>query len=276
MTAPPGLIKLGAPPKLGDYLRSIWARRELAASIPLGELKAQNQDTVLGGLWHLLNPLLLVLVYYLVFGLILRIGDRGTDNFIAFLSTGIFTFFFTRKSIQSGAKSIVSNLGLIRSIQFPRVILPIAAVLGETLAMGPAVATMFAVVLLTGEQPRFMWLLALPIFAVQAVFNLGLAMGVARLTDHFHDVQQLIPYLMTIWMYLSGLFYDVDAFVTNPIVLLVFKANPAYAFIQLIRDALLDGSTDPGLWLVVAGWTVASFAAGFVYFRAREGAYGRG
>jgi len=276
MIAPPGLVKLGAPPSLREYLSSIWARRELATSIPLGELKAQNQDTVLGGLWHLLNPLLLVLVYYVVFGLILRVGDRGTDNFVAFLSTGIFTFFFTRKSVQSGAKSIVSNLGLIRSIQFPRAILPIAAVLGETIAMGPAIATMFAVVVLTGEPPRLTWLLVIPIFTVQAMFNLGLAMGVARLTDHFHDVQQLLPYLMTIWMYLSGLFYNVDAFLTDPTALAVFKANPAYAFMQLVRDALLAGSTDVGLWLLVLGWTVVSATVGFIYFRAREGEYGRG
>ncbi|HZW44223.1 MAG TPA: ABC transporter permease [Dermatophilaceae bacterium] len=241
----------------------------------MGQLKAQNQDTVLGSFWHLLNPLLLVGVYYLVFGLILDVGGRGADNFVAFLTAGLFTFLFTRKSVQSGAKSIVSNLGLIRSIKFPRAVLPIAAVLGEAIAMVPAVAAMLCVVLLTGESPRFTWLLLPAIYTVQAVFNLGLAFILARATDHFHDIEHILPYTMTIWMYLSGVFYEVDAYIADPTALFIFKLNPAYVFMQLVRNALLGGFNEGRLWLLAVGWALVSIALGFAYFRAREQAYGR-
>jgi teichoic acid transport system permease protein len=274
-TTPDGLVRLGGIPPLPAYLRSIWSRRELALSMPLGELRAQNMDTVLGGAWHLLNPLLLVGVYYVVFGLILDVGSRGTDNFIAFLSCGIFTFFYTRKSIQSGARTIVANVGLIRSIKFPRAILPISAVIGETAALAPAVAALVLIALLSGERPHLTWLLLLPIFALQAVLNLGAAFFIARLADHFHDVQQLIPYVMTIWMYLSGIFYEVDAFVRDDRARLLFRLNPIYAYATLVRDAVLHGTTQPDLWVVAASWALVAVTAGFFWFRRREQAYGR-
>jgi teichoic acid transport system permease protein len=276
MTSHPDLIQLGRPPALGAYLRAIWSRREFAVTVPLGELKAQNMDTVLGGLWHLLNPLLLVGVYYTIFGLILNIGDRGTDNFIAFLTVGIFTFFYTRKSLQSGAKAIVSNLPLIRSIRFPRAVLPISAVVGETVALVPAVAAMLAVVIVTGEAPHFTWLLLAPVFALQAAFNLGLAFFVARLTDHFRDTERFLPYLLQIWFYLSGVLYSVDYFITDPVARSLFVANPAYVFVTLAREAVLHAATSIHLWLIAAAWSTVVLCAGFAFFRAREQDYGHG
>jgi teichoic acid transport system permease protein len=262
--------------RLRPYLRSVWERREFALALPSGDLKAQNMDTLFGGLWHLLNPLLLVGVYYIVFGLILQTENRGRVNFIAFLTVGIFVFFYTRKSIQAGARTLVVNLPLIRSIKFPRAVLPIAAVIGETIALGPALVCMAIVTLFAGAVPRLAWLLVVPALVMQLAFNLGAACCAARLTDHFRDVQQLIPYLMTIWMYLSGVLYDVDTFIDDPLVLWVFKLNPMYAYVELVRDALLDGTTDWRLWVSGAGWAVVVLVAGFAFFRRREHAYGRG
>lgn len=270
------LVPLDARPPLAAYLRSIWERREFATMVPMGELKAQNMNTVLGGLWHLLNPLLLVGVYFIIFGVILKVGDRGTDNFIAFLTIGIFVFFYTRKSIQQGARALVTNLALIRSIKFPRVILPISAVVGETAALVPAVLAMLTVALLTGERPHLTWFLLFPIFSLQAVFNFGAACLVSRLTDHFHDVQHLLPYALQIWFYLSGVLYSVDAFVGDPTARAVMKANPAYIFITLVRDAVLEGAFSPRLLLAASAWAITLAIGGFVYFRQREQEYGHG
>lgn len=270
------LIRLGRKPTWREYLRSIWARRQFATSVPLGELKAQNMDTVMGGLWHLLNPLLLVGVYYIMFGLILQRALEGTENYVTFLTIGIFVFFYSRKSIQAGAKSIVSNLTLIRSIRFPRAILPLAAVLGETVALGPAIAAMLAVVLLTGYWPQSGWLLIIPLFALQALFNFGAAMIVARVTDHFHDTQQFLGYALQMWFYLSGVLYPVETLITDPGIRALFLANPAYLFVTLMRDAVMQGTLRPHLLLYATVWSVAIFVIGAAFFRAREESYGRG
>src|SRR5688572_2784464 len=118
------LVKLGTTPGVVEYLKALWVRREFAIAIPTAELQAQHRNTVLGGLWHLLNPLLQMGVYYLVFGVILDV-NRGVDNFLGFIAIGVFTFHFTTKSVTAGAKAITSNEGLIRAIMFPRAILPL-------------------------------------------------------------------------------------------------------------------------------------------------------
>ncbi len=84
-----------------------------------------QQDTLLGNLWHLGNPLLSVAVYYLIFGVVLGV-TRGIDNYILWLSIGVFAFGLTTSTVLGGATSIASNKGLIRSIRFPRALLTVS------------------------------------------------------------------------------------------------------------------------------------------------------
>jgi teichoic acid transport system permease protein len=274
-TSSHGLTRLGAKVPLGPYLREIWARREFATAVPLGELRAQNMDTVLGNLWHLLNPLLLVAVYYLIFGVLLD-TDRGVDNFLTFLTVGVFTFHYSRKSVLAGSRSLVSNEGLIRSIKFPRAILPIATVIGETVAYLPALALMLVVAVATGVEPRLSWLVLVPVLFVQGLFNLGLVFVVARVTTAFRDVQNLLPFVFRLLFYVSGILYLVDRFVDDPLVLTVFRLNPFYAFPTLNRFAVLGMVAEPLVWVSALAWTSVLFVSGFVFFRAGEQEYGGG
>lgn len=269
-----GLVELGVRPSLREYLRSVWQRRDFALTIPIGQLRAQNQDTVLGQFWHLLNPLFSAAVYYLIFGVILQI-DRGVDNFPAFLIVGVFIFQYITKSLMAGARVIISNVKLMQSINFPRIILPLGAVIGETVAFVPGLGAMGLVLILTGEYPSIFWLLAFPIIALQAIFNLGLALVAARSTFHFRDVQNVLPYLTRIWFYASGVLFSIEAW-TEGTLQLVLELNPAYAFLELMRDAMLHGRIDPQLWMVAAGWTTIIFCFGFWWFSRHETEYGRG
>lgn len=273
-SAPP-LVRVGSKPSVLEYLRSLWVRREFALAIPSAELHAQHRNTILGGLWHLLNPVLQVAVYYLVFGKILEV-DRNVDNFIGFLTIGVFVFHFTSKSMTAGAKSITSNEGLIRAISFPRAILPLAAVLSEFAAFGYALVTMLVVVLLTAEPIALSWLVVIPVIALQTMFNIGAAFVMARLSDHFRDVQQVLPFVVRLWFYGSGVIWPATMLTENyPSLRWLLVANPAFAYIELFRAALLDQAWgDPVLWLSGAAWAVASLVIGFVFFRGREIEYG--
>ncbi len=258
-----------------EYLRSLWARREFALAIPQAELRAQHRNTVLGSFWHLLNPILQVSVYFLVFGKILNVS-RGVDNFIAFLTVGVFVFHFITKSINAGAKSITSNEGLIRAIAFPRAILPLAAVLSEFASFGYAFVTMLTVVLLTGEAVTVTWLVALPVVALVTVFNTGAALFVARLSDHFRDVQQVLPFIIRLWFYGSGVIWPAFRLVRNyPQWEWVLTANPAFAYMELMRAGLIgDHWGTPELWLSATAWALVSLVVGFFFFRGREHEYG--
>lgn len=295
-TSPPeGMVQLGGLPPVSDYVKSVWGRREFAVNLAAGQLRAQNFDTLLGNLWHLLNPLLLVGVYYLMFGVILDFS-RGTPNFVGFLAVGIFVYTFLQKSIISGATSIVGNVGLIRSLQFPRAILPVSNVLKEVMAFGSTVVVMMLTIILTEIQAcsgsdtpsicsafqipiSITWLVFIPIFALMLLFVQGAAFMTARLTDHIRDTTNLLPYIFRIGFYLSGVLYSVDRFVQEEWVKQLFIANPFFAYITLVRHYLMPtyvGSDVNELWISGALWAVGAFIGGLLFFRAREKRYGRG
>lgn len=276
-TEAPPLARLGVRPRLRDYLRSLWDRRQFAMAIPAAELQAQHRNTALGNLWHLLDPLFSVAIWWLLFGVILNV-TRGVDNVVGFLAIGVFVFHFTMKSVKSGARSITSNEGLLRAISFPRAILPLSVVFAEFLALGYALSAMFVVVLLTGERPALTWLLIVPMLFFQFLFNAGLTLFMARLADHFRDVVQIAPYWMRVWGMLSGIFYPVARRLADrPRLFAVMQVNPAYLFMELPRRAILDNAAPTAReWITLAVWAVATLIIGFLFFVARENEYGRG
>ena len=271
-TVPAGarpLIDLTAPPSTAAYLREAWRRREFAIVVPAQDLRAQNMDTALGQLWHLANPALLVGVYFLIFGVVLD-TRRGVDNFLGFLIVGIVLFHLTQRVVQEAAVSITQNLGLIRSIQFPRILLPAATLNGQTAAFLPALALALLAVLATGERPSLRWLVLPAVLAAQFAFNFGAALLVARVGASVRDLRQLLPHLFRLLFYASGVIFSVEAFVGSPAWRRAFALNPIYDVITCARWCLLDESVD--LWVVwgLLVWCSVLPAAGFLVFRRSE------
>jgi teichoic acid transport system permease protein len=124
--------------------------------------------------------------------------------------------------------------------------------------------------------PTPFWLLLIPLFAVQAVFNLGGTFISARIGDAYADFGQILPYVFRILIYMSGAMYSVEQFISSALVQHLFELNPMYSFISLARGAVLGTPTTIGMYLSVAGWTVLLLVAGFIFFRANEHEYGRG
>lgn len=271
---PPGLSPLGVRTSLSAYLRELWRRREFAWDVPLGELRGQHMDTVLGNLWHLLNPLLLLAVYYLIFGVVLQVS-RGIDNFLAFLAIGVFLFHYIQRTVMAGAKSIVRNEGLIRSITFPRALLPLASAVEQTMAFAPAFIVMILFAIVSGEDITVRWLLLLPILVGLALFNLGGAFIAGRVTNSFRDFENVLPFVFRILFYASGILYTLEDRVSDERLLTAFGANPVYAYITLARGAVMGLPVRPEIIVSAVAWTVAVAVGGFVYFRAGEQEYGR-
>jgi teichoic acid transport system permease protein len=261
--------------KLGPYLRDVWSRRGYIRQVALSELRNRQVTNVLGNLWHLLNPALTIGVYYVVFGLILK-TDRGVENFVAFLTIGLFVFQFGQKSTIDGARSVVSNKGLIKAVRFPRVILPITSTYTEALASLPTFGVAYVVAILSGVDITWRWLMLVPLLAMMTVFNSGTAMVAARLTTHFHDTIQILPFIFRLLLYVSGVIFSVDAYVADSTLLnTLFTLNPYYCFISLARWSILAGNLQTDLLVSAIGWTIVIFVAGFAWFRSAEEAYAR-
>ncbi len=289
---PPDLKRIGVPTPLRQYIHDLWTHRDFLITVPLGELRAQNQNTAFGNLWHLLNPLLLAGVYYLIFGIIFN-AARDILYYPAFLIIGIMTFTYIGKVMQMGARTVVANIKLIQSIQFPRASLPIATGISEFIAHVPAVFTMMVLVTATSAfasdksghalpvlWPMWGWLYLIPATILISLFGLGLAFFTARATFHFRDVQQFLPYVLRIWMYLSGMFYDIS-FVekrahSHTWIVTLFKLNPMWEFFEIFRNALIHGHFSVPIWAAATGWTGLLLVTGFMWFRAHEVEYSRG
>lgn len=260
--------------RLGPYSRGMWNRREWSWYVAASELRSRQIDSVLGNLWHLLNPLLQVAVFFIFFGLLLE-ADRGIDNFIAFLTIGIFVYTFTQKATLAGGASMTRYRQLIELIAFPRAIVPLTATLTETLAALPGYLVIFTVVAVTGEPITTAWLLTIPLFAVQTIFNAGLALIAARAVSHLFDIQQVLPFIFRLGFYVSGVLFSLNAYLDNPTYLAIFEFNPIYCFIELNRGFLLDGhGVNWSLALTALGWTAATFVLGLIWFRRAEDTYG--
>lgn len=276
----PELRPIGSRQRLRDYLAEMWRRREFAITVPLGQLRAQNQSSALGQIWHLLNPLMLIGIYYLIFGVILDVQNRrGVDEYLPFLIVGIITYNYTRSTVQAGSRMIVKNRKLVTSINFPRAILPVSALVAETVSHLVALPVMLLMALVVDGSPtapRWSWLLLVPILVVHATFNLGLAMVVARLTFHFRDVQQFLPYLLRLYLYASGVLIPINAdLIPQDTLRTVLQANPMFHILEMSRAAVLGSSPHPWVWWLGPAWALLLLLGGFWFFRQAESEYGR-
>lgn len=271
----PRLRQVGARDSLVAYVRDLWRWRNFIITVPLNDLRAQNQDTVLGQLWHLLNPLLLTGIYYMIFGVILGISRGGIKNYVAFLIIGVITFNYFRTSMRTGASIIVRNRQLVQNISFPRAALPLSALIEESISHSFALGVMFVVVMTTGVRPGLTWLMVVPIIVLQTLMNLGFAMFVARFTFHFRDTRQFLPYVLRILFYVSGVLIPLDGrFDGMPTALNFLRLNPIYIVLHIARDAFMYHRIDASQWWMAIAWTTVLFVGGFIYFRAAENEYG--
>jgi teichoic acid transport system permease protein len=302
-----------ARPGVFAYAAQLWARRHFIVGFATARNVAMYTEARLGQLWQILTPLLNAAVYYLIFGIILD-TRRGVPNFLAFLITGIFVFNFTQRAFITTSRVMPDSLPLIRALPFPRACLPVGYVLIELEQLVMAMVVLTAIVLATGEPLTWYWLLAIPALLLQAVFNVGMGLFLARLGAGADDFSQLMPFLVRTWMYTSGVMYSIQTISflqRHPTISYVLQVNPAAIFIDLVRNAILQtqragwpGSkpynaaacalydlkgthlensaychgtvTMSQLWLYGAAWAVVALVVGFVFFWQAETKYGRG
>src|SRR3984957_7702099 len=306
-----GLRPSSARPSLASYLGLVWQRRHFIVAYATARNVSMYTEARLGQLWQVLTPLLNSGVYYLVFGILFQ-QNRGISDYIAYLVTGVFIFGFTERSIVVGSTVMRANIALIRALHFPRACLPVAYVLVEFQQLMLSMIVLFTIVLGTGEPLTFYWLYLMPALLLQATFNMGAALILARMGAGAQDVSQLIPFLLRVWRYFCGVMYSIASL---PAALPdwakdVLSVNPAAVYISLTRYAImatirtdapgakpynaaqcalfttkktpaLQAYCHPGivpseLWLAGIGWAILTLVGGVVFFWQAETRYGRG
>jgi teichoic acid transport system permease protein len=273
MLSEPPLKRLSDQQSLAVYLREAWDRRAFAIVVPRQEMRSQNMDTALGQFWHVLNPALLVAVYYVIFGVVLD-ASRGVEPYLGFLVIGIVLFQLTQRVAQDGAAVISRNDGLIRSIQFPRVLLPISVVHAQTFAFVPALFVVVATLLVLGVVPTVRWFLFPLVLIAQYGLNLGAALLTARWGASIRDLSQLLPHLFRLLFYASGVLFSIDQFVSEGALRDLFALNPIYGIISCARWCLISTPVDSLVVFATASWCLLAPVVGLLVFRRAEHRFG--
>lgn len=255
------------------YVDDLWHRREFAWYMALGNLKSRNASTTLGLFWWVLNPMLLGGVYYLVFGVIL-----GVSRDLAYLLSGMFVFYYTSTALTGGANSIISNSKLLVNLSFPRLIMPIVAIIEAGVGFLASIPALYLIIgLRYGIWPGLEILWAFPLaFVIQTVFNLGLAAITARIAVPFRDINNLLPYISRMWLYVSPIIIPAS-FVVDLVAPwdTLYKINPLVPIIGLYRTALLGYPFES--WMLIAGlaWSLGLATVAIAMFVKYEGQMAR-
>lgn len=232
---------------LSAFQRYGYLMRQLVAR----DFKTKYKRSVLGVLWSFLNPLLTMMVQYIVFSTLFK---SDIPNFRLYLLSGIVCFNFFSEATTMGLQSIVGNAALITKVYVPKYIYPVSRVFSSTINLLLSLIPLLAVMLLTGTPVRPAILL-LPFGLICLVaFCIGMSFILSTLMVFFRDTQFLWGVVSMLWMYATPIFYPESIIPAQ--YMAIYKCNPMYHIIRFIRIVLMDGvSPEPkayGLCLIAS------------------------
>jgi len=249
-------------------LHELWAYRELFYFLTWRDIKVRYKQTVIGVAWVLLQPLLLMVVFSLFFGLVVKIPSDNLPYPI-FYFTALLPWNFFAQGLSQASNSVVASSNLITKIYFPRLIIPLSAVLMGLVDFALGFIVLIGMMIYYAIAPTWdvLWL---PIFLLLALVTaLGAGLWLSALNVQYRDVRNVIPLLTQLWLYASPVIYPSSLLGRKWGLLL--GLNPMTGVIEGFRWALLGKGNPPGLMFAISSVVALSLLlSGFLYFRRME------
>jgi lipopolysaccharide transport system permease protein len=230
---------------------AIFRYHELVALLVARDLKVRYKRSVLGMLWTLLNPLLQMAVYALVFSTILRVG---VPRFPLFLLAGLLPWTLISVSATSSAHALLNNQGLIRKVSVPQAVYPLSIVGSKLVDMVLSWVPLAIIATVLGTPPTAAWLFLVPATVVATMFAAGLSLLFSSLTVFFRDIRHLIDILFQVWFYLTPILYPYErlAGLDAPVLRAALALNPAAPIIRMFQSSVYDGRMPDAATVAVA------------------------
>ena len=224
----------------------LFRYRELFGSLFRRDLRAKYKGSVLGLAWSLAHPIVLMLVYLLVFSVMLEIQTTADyDHYWLFLLAGLPVWVFFATSLQSASRSLLENANLIRKVRFPRQLLPLSMVATQLVGFAVMLAIVIGLSLVYVPEGRDTVWLAIPLAVLAACLVAGFSLAVASLNAIYRDVEHLVAALLLPWFFLTPVLYSLESIPgveDHPgLVNLVHWGNPLTPAIEAVRDPLFFG-----------------------------------
>jgi lipopolysaccharide transport system permease protein len=253
-----------------EQVAQLFRYRLLIQSLVSRELKARYRGSVLGFLWSFVNPLLLLLTYWLVFSQIFAgARTKAVTPYYVFMFCGILPWTWFSSSIAQAATVLISGGNLIKKVLFPAEILPIVAVLSNMVHFLLGLPILLGFLLFHGKLGMSFLFLPLPLL-VQLIFTLGLALIVSALTVHFRDIQDILSHVLHLWFFATPILYYYGE--QQGRLRAALRLNPMTHVIVSYQEILFHGSFGHGPGLLRAGFlALLLLAVGlFLFNRLRD------
>lgn len=249
-------------------LREIWEYRDLLYFLLWRDVKGRYKQMALGPLWIVIHPLLNMVIFSLVFGVVAKLPSNGVPYPI-FTYAAILPWTFFSSAVMGATHSLLSNSHLIAKVYFPRLIVPIVSVLAGLIDFSISFLILLGMMLYYGYLPGWK-ILALPFFLLlAAAIGLGVGLWAATWVMHYRDVAQLVAYLVRGWMYVTPVVYSMSIIPERWQAF--YRLNPMTNVIEGIRWAVLDAGAPPDKFLLLSIMlTIPLLIGGAYYFRRTE------
>ena len=249
-------------------LRDLWTYRELIFFMVWRDIKVRYKQTMLGAAWAVIQPVLTMLVFNFVFGTVAKVPTEGIPypifSYTALLPWGLFT-----AALNTASRSLTSNQNMVTKIYFPRLVLPLASVLGGLVDFAIAFVILVVLMVYYRVTPTVsIW--TLPLFLLLTIVTaLGVALWLSAINVQYRDVNYVLPFLTQFWLFITPVAYS--AKVISDKWQVVYSLNPMAGVVNGFRWALLGTDTGPNLNMAVSvGIALIFLITGLFYFRSME------
>ena len=234
-------------------IKELWKYKDLLKLLVSRDLKLKYRRSVLGYVWSILNPLLIMVVMTVVFS---TMFSRNIENFPVYLFCGQLLFNFMNTSTHQAIYSITSNSALLKKTYVPRYIFTVSKITSGMVDFVFSLGALVIVMLVT--RASFSWYcLLFPLVVLQLyLFCIGLGLFLAQANVFFRDIQYIYNALTTAWMYLTPIFYPIDA-LPEQLTWFIKHCNPMYFYVGQFRDLIYYGRL-PGWGIITAGCVTAA------------------
>jgi lipopolysaccharide transport system permease protein len=254
--------------RLSLRLGELWHYRELLYFLTWRDIKVRYKQTALGVAWAVLQPLVTMVIFSVIFGQLAKLPSDGIPypvfSYAALLPWGFFS-----GALQRAGTSLVMNSNLITKVYFPRLVIPISAVAAGLVDFTISFVVLLGLMLYYKITPTWM-VLTIPLFVLLAVLTaLAVSLWLSALNVQYRDVQYMIPFLIQVWMYASPVAYSAGLIPTGPW-RIIYGLNPLAGVIQGFRWALLGGNPPDVLMVISVIIMLVILVTGLYYFRRME------
>lgn len=255
------------------HVSSAYAKdRFILQQLVSKDFKLRYRRSVLGVVWSVLNPLLMMIVMSFVFSYFLR--GSSVENYPLYLIVGNITFSLMNESTSAGLRSIIDAAPLLKKVRVDRWVFPVQKVFSAAFNFSFSLIAVAVVMLFFRVVPTWHIVWMIPALALLMVFCMGISLFIGSLAVFFRDIIHLWSVVITAWTYLTPIFWDLSLLTGSSapwFVIAVVKLNPMYNYLEMMRCAIVyQTSPDPAVIALCAVWAVALLALGFFVFRRTE------